>query len=193
MGTVLLGMSLNFFHSVRVAHDLEVEAPSTGNAGLPEVLAFVMLLGPQRRVSEIFQEQQRLFVKGALNFFRSLVVVPSEVRGEIEPHLPARLVVLVRSLAVFLCNEVMKASWVSNGPKERPCLYSFSLCAMPRSMARRCACVYSLSAFGNWVRSITSLGVMTILPRWSVASTRSPSATPMAARRRLGNVICPLR
>jgi len=80
MGTVLLGMSLNFFHSVRVAHDLEVEAPSTGNAGLPEVLAFVILLGPQRRVSEIFQEQQRLFVKGALNFFRSLVVVPSEVR-----------------------------------------------------------------------------------------------------------------
>jgi hypothetical protein len=31
-GTVLLGMSLNFFHSVSVAHDLEVEAPSAANA-----------------------------------------------------------------------------------------------------------------------------------------------------------------
>ena len=35
MGTVLLGMSLNFFHSVRVAHDLEVEAPVPVDARLP--------------------------------------------------------------------------------------------------------------------------------------------------------------
>src|SRR5260370_36892826 len=87
----------------------------------------------------------------------------------------------------------MNSSWVANGPKDRPSLYSCSLLASLASMILRCAGVYSSSALGNWERSITSLGVMTILPRENAASTRSPSAMPAKERKRVGKVIWPLR
>src|SRR5438093_11826411 len=70
---------------------------------------------------------------------------------------------------------------------------SWSDLARRASIARRWAGVYSSSAVGKPERSITIFGVRTILPLSTEASTKSPSATPMAERRRLGRVICPLR
>src|ERR1035438_1790742 len=71
--------------------------------------------------------------------------------------------------------EAAISSAVLNGPKTRPCLMSSSDFASRASMMRRCAGVYSSSALANSERSITSLGVSTILPR---------SAMPIAERRR---------
>src|ERR1017187_5949425 len=61
------------------------------------------------------------------------------------------------------------------------------------SMMRLGARVYSSSAAGNLERSMTSLGVRTILPRWNAASTRSPSEMPARDRSLVGRVIWPLR
>src|ERR1039457_2499245 len=60
-------------------------------------------------------------------------------------------------------------------------------------MLRRWAGVYSSSAVGNLERSMPSLGVMTILPRWKAASTRSPSEMPARDRSLMARVIWPLR
>ncbi len=48
---------------VGVAFDAEVEAPGASYAGLPDVVGFVVLLGPKRRVTEVAQEQCDLFLK----------------------------------------------------------------------------------------------------------------------------------
>src|SRR5712691_9281907 len=42
-----LRMGFNFFQTVSVANDLEVEAPSAGDTGLPEVSPFIVFLGTQ--------------------------------------------------------------------------------------------------------------------------------------------------
>jgi hypothetical protein len=47
----------NLLQTVGVAHDLEVKAPVAGDAGLPEVLALVVILRVQRRVTEILKEE----------------------------------------------------------------------------------------------------------------------------------------
>src|SRR5450759_2039674 len=59
-------------------------------------------------------------------------------------------------------------------------------------MMRRWAGVYSSSAFGNWARSITNLGVITILPRWKAKFTRSPLDSPAWRRTLVGMVTWPL-
>src|ERR1035438_6379575 len=59
-------------------------------------------------------------------------------------------------------------------------------------MMRRWAGVYSSSAFGNWARSITNLGVITILPRWNAKFTRSPLDSPAWRRTLVGIVTWPL-
>ena len=76
---------------------------------------------------KIVKQIQRLFVKGLLDVNRRLVVAPQKVRREVKPHFVAGLIFYPRSLAASVCSEAMNASWVSNGPKERPCLCSFSL------------------------------------------------------------------
>lgn len=47
---LLLGVALNLFKPVGIARDFEIEAPVTGDARLPEVRSFVVLLGVQGRV-----------------------------------------------------------------------------------------------------------------------------------------------
>src|ERR1039458_8043559 len=75
-----------------------------------------------------------------------------------------------------------------NGPEYGPLSDSARLA----SRARRCWGVYSPSAVGNWERSITTWGVMTILLPIARTSTRSPLASPTAVRTVLGMVIWPL-
>ena len=73
-------MGFDFLQAVNIVFNLEVEPPGTGDAGLPEVLRFVVLLGVKGRVTDVFEQQQRLLVKGLLDFERSLLVTPLEVR-----------------------------------------------------------------------------------------------------------------
>src|ERR1035441_5071872 len=60
--------------------------------------------------------------------------------------------------SLFFIKAAISAPFL-NGPEYGP----FSDSARLASRARRCAGVYSSSAVGNWERSITNWGVMTIL------------------------------
>src|SRR5450759_218171 len=84
------------------------------------------------------------------------------------------------------------SSAVLKGPKPRPAFSSSSDSSRRASMMRRWAGVYSSSAFGNWARSITNLGVITILPRWKAKFTRSPLDSPAWRRTLVGMVTWPL-
>src|SRR5664280_1308607 len=84
------------------------------------------------------------------------------------------------------------SSAVLNGPKPWPFLRSSSDSSSRASMMRRCSGVYSSSAFGNWERSMTNLGVITILPRWKAKFTRSPLDSPAWRRTLVGMVTWPL-
>jgi hypothetical protein len=68
-------VSLNLFQPVGIARYLEVKAPGAGYASLPEIHAFVVLLGAKGRMSEVLKEQKRLFVKRPSDVFGSLMVV----------------------------------------------------------------------------------------------------------------------
>ena len=57
---------------------------------------------------------------------------------------------------------------ISSAVAKGPCVRPFMAFASWASMLLRCAGVYSSLAFGNWERSITSLGVKVILPRSTV-------------------------
>src|ERR1017187_8207480 len=129
---------------------------------------------------------------------------------------PTRLDFL--AAALFFSSPFMWAiisSAVLKGPYDGP----FSALSSRASMMRRWAGVYSSSAFGNWARSITNLGVIsifpagqdcdspqvgnwarsitnlgviTILPRWKAKLTRSPWDSPAWRRTLVGMVTCPL-
>src|ERR1035438_2599204 len=102
---------------------------------------------------------------------------------------PTRLDFL--AAALFFSSPFMWAiisSAVLKGPYDGP----FSALSSRASMMRRWAGVYSSSAFGNWARSITNLGVITILTRWKAKLTRSPWDSPAWRRTLVGMVTCPL-
>jgi hypothetical protein len=61
------------FDVVSVANNHEVEAPTLVDTGLPEALAFVVLLGVQRRVMEVVHQEAQLFVKGSAYRHRSIL------------------------------------------------------------------------------------------------------------------------
>ena len=50
----------------------------------------------------ILEQEQRLLVKGTLNFHGSLAVVPDDVRGSQEPHRIERLVFFALSFLASL-------------------------------------------------------------------------------------------
>src|ERR1039458_7027249 len=88
---------------------------------------------------------------------------------------PTRLDFL--AAALFFSSPFMWAiisSAVLKGPYDGP----FWHLSNRASMIGPPAGVYSSSAFGNWARSITNLGVITILPRWKAKLTRSPWDSP---------------
>src|ERR1039458_3566525 len=89
-------------------------------------------------------------------------------------------------MCAIISSEVLK------GPNPRPFFRSSSDSSSRALMMRRWAGVYSSSALGNWARSITNLGVMTILPRWKAKFTRSPLDNPAWRRTLVGIVTWPL-
>src|SRR5712691_4014725 len=110
-------MGFNLLKAIGVTFDLEVEAPRTGHPGLPEVSGLIIFLGVEGGVTEIFQQQQGLLVKGLLDSKRRLHITAREVRSGSQPHCPMRLFFLARSLPASLWSEAINSSCVANGPK----------------------------------------------------------------------------
>jgi hypothetical protein len=58
-------------NEVGVTGDDEIEAPVAIHAGLPDVAGLIVLLGAERRVTEVLHQQFSLFIKRLLNDGRS--------------------------------------------------------------------------------------------------------------------------
>ena len=54
----VLGVLFDFFQSVGITRDLEPKAPAFAYTGLPEVLAFVILLGVERWMVKVLKEPE---------------------------------------------------------------------------------------------------------------------------------------
>src|SRR5271157_434207 len=100
--------------------------------------------------------------------------------------------VLAESLAASLCRAATNSPWFEKALDMRLSRMSASALSRRASMMRRCSGVYSSSAAGNLERSVTSLGVMTILPRRKAKLTRSPLDRPAWRRTLVGMVTWPL-
>ncbi len=61
---------LYFVETILFAFNGEVESPPAVHADLPEIESLVVLLSPQRRMVEIFEEEPTLLVEGFLHFWR---------------------------------------------------------------------------------------------------------------------------
>jgi len=83
---LFLGVLLDFFHPVRVAHDLEVEAPIVVEACLPQITGFVVLLGVERWMVKIVGEECELFAKGLSNGGRSVLQGVEYAVGKADSH-----------------------------------------------------------------------------------------------------------
>src|ERR1022692_3175394 len=254
---VLLGVGDDSGDDIGVIVDLEIEPPALSDAGLPEVQAFVVLLGVQRRVLQVVSQKAHLFVESfsdlllqaVVVYFGAVRVLPlhrlrfflcrgwlwwpalreassSSTVSNFGETRPLRMssrpsaswasmmrqhsdrskidydsLLPLHRLRFFLCRgwlwwpalrEASSSSTVSNFGETRPLRMSSRPSASWASMMRRWAGVYSSSAVGNLVRSITSWGVMTIFLPTARTSTRSPSTRPTAERTLRGMVIWPL-
>lgn len=69
---LFLGMLLDLVQVIHVALDREIEAPGIVHPRLPYVARHAVLLGAERRMSEVFKEERRLFVERLLNGCGSL-------------------------------------------------------------------------------------------------------------------------
>src|ERR1017187_4381273 len=182
-------MGHHFGDNVRVADNLEIETPALVDTGLPAVLAFVILLGVQRRVLEVISEEPKLLIKSLLHGQRRIFQSLNNEIGQDDFHEAFRLLLRAQ---ISLCKNLTASLALLKGPWTRPALMSSSALSSRASMIRRCAGVYSSSAVGNLERSITSRGVMTILPRWKAKFTRSPLERPAWRRTLVGIVTWPL-
>mgnify|MGYP001396375345 CR=1 FL=1 len=59
--------------NISVARNIEIKAPVLIDAGLPEILSFIVFFGMQRRVIEVMEEKLELFIEGAANRRRRIL------------------------------------------------------------------------------------------------------------------------
>src|ERR1017187_7702680 len=64
---LFLGVGDEFEDTIRVVNDFEVEPPVLVDPGLPAVIGFIILLGPQRGMLEILNQEIYLFEKRFAN------------------------------------------------------------------------------------------------------------------------------
>ena len=103
---------------VGVAPDLKKKTPIFVNAGLPDIVGLVNLLGVQAWVTQVAEEQANLFVESLLYLGRRVGIAPIEALGIETPHLAERLLVLLPAgalRAVFFRLAII-SSVVSKGP-----------------------------------------------------------------------------
>ena len=64
-----------------IVPNLKIKTPGSVNAGLPQILRLVVLLGAKRGVMQVVNQKTNLFIKGSLNRWLQVVVVfPGTVR-----------------------------------------------------------------------------------------------------------------
>jgi hypothetical protein len=95
---------------VDVAFDSKIDTPSSIDPGLPDVSTFVVLLGSERRVAKILEEECDTTVNGLLDPGRSACIAFKKALGVKRPHLP---------FLELLCLPVERADHVFCG-RERP-------------------------------------------------------------------------
>src|ERR1017187_2692114 len=137
---------------------------------------------------EVLLQHFDLFEEGFLHRTRDIPQGIDDGIAEFDSH-PTRLDFL--AAALFFSSAFMWAiisSAVSKGPYDGP----VSALSSRASIMRRWAGVYSSSAFGNWERSITNLGVITIWPRRKAKFTKSPLDSPAWRGTLVGMVTWPL-
>src|ERR1019366_7200004 len=176
-------MLLEIFQSVGVVHDLEVESPVVIHAGLPDVAGFVVFLGSEGRMVEVLGEEAKLFAEGLTYGGRGILQRVEHAVGKVDPHRTVGLRFLARARRRRLASsDAIASAAVLKGPSDLPAAYSFSLWAMPRSMAFRCAGVYSSSDFGPFGRMVITL------PE-TLKSSLSPLLRPARRRTEGGTMI----
>jgi hypothetical protein len=67
--------------------DLKIETPRPGDARLPDVVRFVVLLGVERGVAEVLRKELKFPIEGALNLGRSAPILPARPFSETNLHL----------------------------------------------------------------------------------------------------------
>ena len=98
----LFRVASDILQDVGITFDEEIKTPVTGDAGLPTVFAFVVLLGAQGRVAQILEQEQRLLVESLLDFLGRLRIVAVEVRSAADLQRTERLVFLALSFFASL-------------------------------------------------------------------------------------------
>ena len=79
-------MTANVEKLIRVTLDTEIKAPCAGYPSLPDVVCFIVLFGPQRRMAEVMNEKIELFLEGILDGSRCRPKVPPELVSPSSPH-----------------------------------------------------------------------------------------------------------
>ena len=142
---------------------------------------------------EIHGEEPDLFIESFSDLGRCVLkLVNNPWVVIVNVHRAAGEGFLLRAFFNSCFKEATISPAVLNGPAVRPRLTSSRDLLRRASMTRRCAGVYSSSAFGNFERSMMVLGVRTIFPRSNVASTKSPFIRPALVRIGFGMVSWPL-
>lgn len=75
--------------AVEVAFDGEIQAPPPVNPGLPDALSLVVLLGTQRGVAEVLEQERDAAIHRLLDSWRSSRIVVEEALGIEGPHATA--------------------------------------------------------------------------------------------------------
>src|ERR1035437_5776927 len=181
-------MGCQLGYMVGVAADFEVEPPALRDAGLPAVSGLIVFFGPQRRVPEIPRQHFYLLEESFFYRLRGRFQGLDDGIAVFNIHRERFGFLAEAFFFSWLCMWAIISSAVLKGPWNGP----FSALSRRASMMRRCSGVYSSSAVGNFERSIISVGVMTILPRWKTKLTRSPLDRPACRRTLVGMVTWPL-
>src|ERR1035441_2602093 len=160
-----LGVRLDLVQVIFMALDREIESPVQADSRLPKADGFIVFLGTKRRVVEIPLQEQELLEKRLLNRGRGGFQTSQEAPRVNNAHQTAKPPLRARFRnSVFMDRTASRA--LANGPWVRPCLKSSRLSAIPRSTS--------------------DLGVNVILPRSTLASSKSPTCMPTCSRRFCG-------
>src|ERR1017187_6102489 len=160
-----LGVRLDLVQVIFMALDREIESPVQVDSRLPEADGFIVFPGTKRRVVEILVHERELLEKRLLNRGRGGFQTCQEVPGVNNAHQAAWPPLRARLRNSFFMDATASRA-LANGPYVRPRLKSSRLSAIPRSTS--------------------DLGVNVILPRSTLASSKSPTSMPTCSRRFCG-------
>src|SRR6266446_3722431 len=164
---------------IPITHNAKIEPPISRHPCLPDIVGLVVLLGTQRGVAKIADQECRPAVKGPLNVRRSTLVAATKALRIVEAHYAC--LENLRFCGAFVpCRDWTIASTESKGPDTRPSCRSRSPSASRASIVAFCSGVSTSSA------STIFFGLITTVPLMRCTSTKSPVRRPRASKISLG-------